>query len=58
MDNLTQKIGNYLRENPNSNAREICKEIGAEKSAVNSCLYANEGTTMLNLLMRMKIGLD
>ena len=44
MDNLTQKIGNYLRENPNSNAREICKEIGAEKSAVNSCLYANEGT--------------
>ena len=44
MDNLIQKIGDYLRENPNSNAREICKEIGADKSAVNSCLYANEGT--------------
>ena len=44
MDNLTQKIGDYLRENPNSNAREICKEIGADKSDVNSCLYANEGT--------------
>lgn len=45
MDNLIQKIGNYLQKNPNSNAREICKEIGADKSAVNSCLYANEGTS-------------
>ena len=44
MDNLIQKIGDYLQKNPNSNAREICKEIGADKSAVNSCLYANEGT--------------
>jgi hypothetical protein len=44
MDNLTQKICDYLRENPNSNVREICKEISAGKSDVNSCLYANEGT--------------
>ena len=44
MDNLIQKIGDYLQKNPNSNAREICNEIGADKSAVNSCLYANEGT--------------
>jgi hypothetical protein len=43
MDNLIQKIGDYLQKNPNSNAREICKEIGADKSSVNSCLYANEG---------------
>lgn len=44
MDNLIQKIGDYLQKNPKSNAREIGKEIGADKSDVNSCLYANEGT--------------
>lgn len=44
MDNLTQKIGDYLQENPNSSARNICKAIGADKSNVNSCLYSNEGT--------------
>jgi hypothetical protein len=44
MDKLIQKISDYLQENPNSNARIICKEIGADKSDVNSCLYTNEGT--------------
>ena len=44
MDDLTEKIGKYLQENPNSNARDVGKEIGADKSDVNSCLYANEGT--------------
>ena len=44
MDNLIQKISDYLQENPNSNARSICKEVGADKSDVNRCLYANEGT--------------
>ena len=43
MDDLIQKIRKYLWENPNSSAREICKNIGAVKSDVNSCLYANEG---------------
>lgn len=43
MDDLIQKISVYLQENPNSNARSICKEIGADKSDVNRCLYANEG---------------
>jgi hypothetical protein len=47
MDNLIQKIGDYLQKNPNSNAREICKEIGADKSSVNGCLYANEGTRFI-----------
>jgi hypothetical protein len=44
MDNLTQKICMYLQANPKSNARDVCKEIGADKTDVNSCLYANEGT--------------
>ena len=44
MDDLTEKIGKYLQENPNSNARDVGKEIGADKSDANSCLYANEGT--------------
>ena len=44
MDKLIQKISDYLQENPNSTARNICKEIGADKSTVNSCLYSNEGT--------------
>ena len=47
MDNLIQKIGDYLQKNPNSNAREICKEIGADKSSANGCLYANEGTRFI-----------
>ena len=41
MDDLTEKIGKYLQENPNSNARDVGKEIGADKSDANSCLYAN-----------------
>ena len=44
MDELTQKIGEFLLINPNSSAREIGKEIGFSKNEVNSCLYANEGT--------------
>ena len=44
MDELTQKISEYLLTNPNSSAREIGKEIGFSKNEVNSCLYANEGT--------------
>lgn len=44
MDELTQKISEFLLTNPNSSAREIGKEIGFSKSEVNSCLYANEGT--------------
>ena len=44
MDELTQKISEFLLTNPNSSAREIGKEIGFSKNAVNSCLYANEGT--------------
>jgi hypothetical protein len=47
METLIQKIGAFLRENPNSNARSICKEIGADKSAVNKCLYSNEGKHFL-----------
>ena len=44
MDELTQKISEFLLTNPNSSAREIGKEIGFSKNEVNSCLYANEGT--------------
>ena len=44
MDELTLKISEFLLTNPNSSAREIGKEIGLSKNAVNSCLYANEGT--------------
>ena len=43
MDELTQKISKFLLTNPNSSAREIGKEIGFSKNAVNSCLYASEG---------------
>jgi hypothetical protein len=43
MDELTQDIYNFLEKNPNSNARSICKELNAEKTAVNSRLYSNIG---------------
>jgi hypothetical protein len=49
MDNLIKKISEYLQENPNSNARSICKEVGADKSVVNSCLYSNEGIRFLKV---------
>ena len=39
MEEMIAKITEFLRKNPNSRARLICKEIGAEKKAVNSCLY-------------------
>ena len=47
MDELTQKICNFLQDNPNSNARRICKEVGADKKVVNSCLYSNFETHFL-----------
>jgi len=47
MDALVEKIKDFLAKNPNSKARTICKEIGAEKKAVNSCLYANLGSFFL-----------
>jgi len=47
MDELTQKICEFLLTNPNSSAREIGKEIGFSKNVVNSCLYANEGSHFL-----------
>jgi len=47
MDALVEKIKDFLAKNPNSKARTICKEIGAEKKAVNSCLYANLGSYFL-----------
>ena len=47
MDLLTQKISEYLQEYPNSEARSICKEVGADKKAVNSCLYSSDGTYLL-----------
>ena len=43
MEEMIAKITEFLRKNPNSRARLICKEIGAEKKAVNSCLYSNVG---------------
>ena len=43
MEEMIAKITEFLRRNPNSRARLICKEIGAEKKAVNSCLYSNIG---------------
>ena len=43
MEEMIAKITEFLRKNPNSRARLICKEIGAEKKAVNSCLYSNIG---------------
>ncbi len=43
MDELTQKISEFLLTNPKSSAREIGKEIGFSKNEVNRCLYANEG---------------
>jgi hypothetical protein len=43
MKDLTQKISEFLLTNPNVSSREIGKEIGFSKNAVNSCLYANEG---------------
>ncbi len=47
MDELTEKISKFLKKNPNSNARRICKEVGADKKAVNSCLYKNLGSHFL-----------
>ena len=47
MDDLAEKISAYLQRNPNSNARDICKEVGADKSAINSCLYSNIETHFL-----------
>ena len=47
MDAMVEKIKEFLDKNPNSKARAICKEIGAEKKAVNSCLYANLGSHFL-----------
>ena len=43
MEEMIAKITEFLRKNPSSRARLICKEIGAEKKAVNSCLYSNIG---------------
>ena len=47
MDELTEKISKFLKKSPNSNARRICKEVGADKKAVNSCLYSNIETHFL-----------
>ena len=47
MDAIVEKIKEFLDKNPNSKARAICKEIGAEKKTVNSCLYANLGSHFL-----------
>lgn len=47
MDVLIQKISKYLQKNPNSNARSICTGVGADKKAVNSCLYSNVKTYFL-----------
>ena len=47
MDELAKKISAYLQRYPNSNARDICKEVGADKSAINSCLYSNIETHFL-----------
>ena len=47
MDELTQKISKFLFTNPNSNARDIGKEIGFSKNAVNSCLHADKGAHFL-----------
>ena len=47
MEEMIAKITEFLRKNPNSRARLICKEIGAEKKAVNSCLYSNIGKNFL-----------
>jgi hypothetical protein len=47
MEEMITKITEFLRKNPNSRARLICKEIGAEKKAVNSCLYSNIGKHFL-----------
>ena len=47
MDAMVEKIKEFLDKNPNSKARAICKEIGAEKKAVNSCLYTNLGSHFL-----------
>ena len=47
MEEMIAKITEFLRKNPNSRARLICKEISAEKKAVNSCLYSNIGKHFL-----------
>ena len=47
MEEMIVKITEFLRKKPNSRARLICKEIGAEKKAVNSCLYSNIGKHFL-----------
>ena len=47
MEEMIAKITEFLRKYPNSRARLICKEIGAEKKAVNSCLYSNLGKHFL-----------
>ena len=47
LDAIVEKIKEFLDKNPNSGARAICKEIGAEKKAVNSCLYKNLGSHFL-----------
>ena len=47
MEEMITKITEFLRKKPNSRARLICKEIGAEKKAVNSCLYSNIGKHFL-----------
>lgn len=40
---LEQKILFFLQENPDSNARAICKFVGADKTSVNSILYRLKG---------------
>ena len=40
---LVEKIKVFLIKNPRSNARRIAKEVEADKSKVNSVLYANKG---------------
>lgn len=47
MDELVQKIREYLQKNPGSKARHICRQIGVDKKIVNRCLYANRGIHFL-----------
>lgn len=44
---LTEKISTYLRSHPNSNARQVAKYLGLDKTSVNSILYANKNVVFV-----------
>ena len=44
---LTEKLTDYLNRNPRSNARQIAKVFGLDKTSINSVLYANKNVLFI-----------